>query len=62
MEVGSLETPGDLHGVAVAGGYAYLADLNAGVRVIDVSDPSSPEEVGFYATYGHAYAVAVSGQ
>jgi hypothetical protein len=33
-------------GVAVAGGYAYIAGLGSGLRVIDVSDPYSPTEVG----------------
>jgi hypothetical protein len=31
------------------------------LRVIDVSNPSSPREVGFYDTPGWAYGVAVSG-
>jgi hypothetical protein len=47
--------------VAVSGSYAYVADNWAGLRVIDVSNPSSPREVGFYDTPGYAYGVAVSG-
>jgi hypothetical protein len=47
--------------VAVSGSYAYVADGYAGLRVIDVSNPSSPREVGFYDTPGYASGVAVSG-
>jgi hypothetical protein len=49
------------YGVAVSGAYAYVADYNAGLRVIDVSNPSSPREVGFYDTPYYASGVAVSG-
>jgi hypothetical protein len=35
--------------------------IQAGLRVIDVSNPSSPREVGFYDTPGWASGVAVSG-
>jgi hypothetical protein len=61
VEVGVLDTPGNALGVAVAGGYAYVADFDGGLRVIDVSTPSTPVEVGFADTPGRAYDVAVSG-
>ena len=48
-------------GVAVAGGYAYVADYDAGLRIIDVWDPSDPFEAGFYNTPGDALGVAVAG-
>ena len=48
----------DLH---VSGGYAYVADGDAGLRVVDVSDPTRPSEVGFYDTPGQAHDVAVAG-
>jgi hypothetical protein len=48
--------------VAVAGGYAYVADAWEGLRVVDVSTPSNPTEVGFYDTPGWGAAgVAVAG-
>jgi hypothetical protein len=47
--------------VAVAGDYAYVADLRAGLSVVDVSDPGAPVEVGFYDTPGSPYSVAVAG-
>jgi len=47
--------------VAVAGPYAYVADWEAGLQVIDVSDPARPRRVGGYDTPGFAQGVAVSG-
>lgn len=43
-----------------SGIYAYVTDLNDGVRIIDVSDPENPTEVGFYDTPGAARDVYVS--
>ena len=47
--------------IAIAGGYAYIADGDAGLRVVDVSMPSNPAEVGFYDTLGNAQGVAIAG-
>jgi len=54
--------PNVVRGVAVApgGGYVYVADGGSGLRVIDVSAPGSPTEVGACATPGYAYGVAVA--
>jgi hypothetical protein len=49
--VGFCDTPGEAYGVAVRGGYAYVAASSGGLRIIDVSDPAIPTEVGFYITY-----------
>ena len=59
--VGSYDTPGRAYGVYVSGGYAYVADWNAGLRVIDVSDPENPVEIGYYDTPGYAHGVYISG-
>ena len=45
---------GNARGVAVSGNYAYVADLDAGLQVIDVSDPANPRRVGGYDTSGWA--------
>ena len=45
--VGHLPGGGLALDVAVSGGYAYVADWDTGFRVIDVSTPSAPVEVGF---------------
>ena len=50
--------------VFVSGSYAYLANWNNGLRIIDISDPYHPSEVGFYDTYdtgGSVMDVFVSG-
>ncbi|KKL04112.1 hypothetical protein LCGC14_2619330, partial [marine sediment metagenome] len=55
------DTRGSAYGVSVSGTYAYVADGWGGFRVIDVSDPAGPIEVGYYDTPGRADAVSVSG-
>ncbi|MBN1920197.1 MAG: hypothetical protein JW892_03050, partial [Anaerolineae bacterium] len=56
------DTPGSALGVAVSGGYTYVADgYGGGLRVVDVSNPAAPVEVGYYDTPGSALGVAVSG-
>ena len=47
--------------IAISESYAYAANGEAGLRVIDVSAPSAPVEVGFVDTQGGARDVAVSG-
>jgi len=59
---GSYDTPGSAYGVTVSGEHAFIADLGSGLRVIDISDPASPVEVGFYDTAGDAWDVAVAGE
>jgi hypothetical protein len=48
-------------GVAVAGAYAYVADDEHGLQVIDITNPQNPQIVGSADTPGHARAVAVVG-
>ena len=48
----------DIH---VAGSYASLADDWAGIKIIDISDPSSPRVVGELDTPGNAERITVSG-
>jgi hypothetical protein len=47
--------------VALAGNYAYVACGTAGMRVFDISNPSTPLSVGSYDTAGFAQGVAVAG-
>ncbi|MCP4540848.1 MAG: hypothetical protein GY832_27240 [Chloroflexi bacterium] len=53
-------TTGDVSDVAVEGDYAYVAAGEQGLRVVDVSNPAIPTEVGFYNTPGDAHAVTVA--
>jgi hypothetical protein len=47
--------------IAISGNYAYVADELGGLRVIDISVPDAPVEVGEFYTLGKAYGVALSG-
>ena len=58
---GTYDTPGAAYGVAVEGNYAYVADDDDGIQVIDISDPANPTLAGHYDTPGSAYDVAVRG-
>jgi hypothetical protein len=53
--VGSLNTDGNAYSVHVVGEFAYLGDGD-GLLVINISDPTSPSEMGFYEIIqsGHA--------
>jgi hypothetical protein len=50
---------GNACAVTVAGAYAYVADGNAGLQVIDVSNPASCTQVG-RSTGAYAKGVAVA--
>jgi hypothetical protein len=62
QKIGSLEMNGAI-GLTVSGDYVYIADVDhgRGLRIIDVSTPSNPVEVGSNNTANNAFAVAVSG-
>jgi hypothetical protein len=49
-------------GVSISGGYACVADDEAGLRVIDVGNPHAPSEVGFLDTPGFAGMVVGCGE
>jgi len=51
--------PGIVQDIYLSGNYAYVAAGSSGLRVIDVSAPTSPNEVGFFETPGDALGVAV---
>jgi hypothetical protein len=55
-----VETPGQAYDVFVDGGYAYVADGDEGLRIIDVSDKAYPALSGSCGTTS-AQAVFVSG-
>jgi hypothetical protein len=57
--VGHCDTGG--FGVYVTGGLAYVADYDAGLQIIDVSNPAVPTLRGSYDTPGYAFGVYVTG-
>jgi hypothetical protein len=48
--------------VAVLGAYAFVTDFGGPLRVINVSDPTAPTQIGSYDTKGNPYGVAVMGR
>lgn len=48
--------------VAVSGNYAYVAAGAAGLRIVNISNPALPVEVGHWESAGFAESVAVSGE
>ena len=48
--------------IYVSGPYAFVAAEYAGLRIIDISNPTSPIEIGHYSRDWPAYGVYVDGQ
>ena len=53
--------PDIVEGIAVSGNYAYIAGGYSGLHIFDISNPSSPTEVGVFDTPNYALGVAVAG-
>ena len=49
--------PSLVYDIAISGNYAYVANGDDGLRIIDVSDPAAPTEVGFFDTGSEAKGV-----
>jgi hypothetical protein len=58
---GGCGTPGYSYGVAISGDYAYVADYDYGLQVVDITNPASPTLAGSCDTPGYAQGVAISG-
>ncbi len=63
VELASLALPGGASGkvLAIKGQYLYVSDGYSGLRIVNISDPASPIEVGFYDTENYVQGVDVSG-
>jgi hypothetical protein len=61
VEVGRFDEGGNVFEVFVSGSYAYVADIYKGLKIFDISDPTSPVEVGECYDGGKTYGVYVSG-
>ncbi len=59
---GHYDTPGWANDVAIVGNYAYVADGNAGITIIDISDSTLPDYVNQVSLPGNAYAIASTNQ
>ena len=58
---GTYKTAGTAQGVAVAEGYAFVADGANGLVIVDVHNPAFPRFTGDIALTGDACAVAIDG-
>ncbi len=58
--MGSVQLPGEAHGVSVREGYAFVANGGYGLRVVDIADSAQPVVVGAIDTPGNARAVTLS--
>lgn len=59
--MGSRATTDGALGVAVSGGYAFVADGLSGLQVIDISEPTTPSLISSFDTPGYAEGVCVEG-
>jgi len=60
-EVSSIAIPGWTEGVDISGNTAYIANYDKGLRLIDISNPLAPEEIGLAPTSQLAEAVTIQG-
>ncbi|MFM6251007.1 MAG: DUF4347 domain-containing protein, partial [Dolichospermum sp.] len=59
--VGNYDTSGYANDVQVVGNYAYVADHDSGLQIIDISNPATPTLKGNYDTPNYARGVQVVG-
>ncbi|MEO8209994.1 MAG: choice-of-anchor B family protein [bacterium] len=50
-----------VHNIEIYGSYAVVAHYTAGVRIIDIANPDSPQEVAWYDTYPSNNAQSYNG-
>ncbi len=60
VRLGRVLVPGPINDIKVVGNYAYVANYEDGLRIIDVSNASAPVEVGSCDTPGDAQGVDVA--
>jgi hypothetical protein len=58
--MGIVDTPGHARDVALRDGFAYVADGEMGLRIIDIRDPANPQIVSGLDTTGFARRVVLS--
>lgn len=63
-EVGRVITPSIVSAIDVSGNYAYVADGNSGLTIINITNPAEPKIIGTYTGpyESPAYSVAVAGK
>ena len=56
---GFCATPGQASDIGVVGDYAYIADGDHGIQIIDITDKAAPEIIGNYDTFGFANGIFI---
>ncbi|MEJ2567863.1 MAG: hypothetical protein P8Z50_03155, partial [candidate division WOR-3 bacterium] len=46
--------------VAISGNYVYMANDSSGIRLVNVSNPENPTEMGHHLTPSYAWGVTIS--
>ncbi len=59
QEIGRCEIPYVASKIVISGVHAILAAWGSGIRIMDISDPMDPIEIGYYYTPGSARDVSV---
>ncbi|MBD2520115.1 DVUA0089 family protein [Nostoc sp. FACHB-973] len=61
--ISSYDTPGNSYGITIVGNYAYIADGDKGLQILDISNPKLPKLIGNYLipNKSSAYEVVVAG-
>lgn len=62
IKTGELQMPGQVQKIKALGSMVYVACADKGLRIIDISAPSLPVEVGSYDTDGTTVDIALNGQ
>jgi tetratricopeptide (TPR) repeat protein len=60
--VGSCDTPGNANGVYIEENYAYIANGNACLQIIDITDKKNPNIIGSCKTPGDAHGLYIEGK
>ena len=59
-KVGQVTLPGLVMDIALFGNYAYVADLEGGVQIVDISNPAQPLIRGYYSTPNVAWTEGIA--
>ena len=59
--VGNYNTDGYSRGITILGNYAYIADGDNGLVILNIEDPANPTLAGNYNTPGYSHSVTILG-
>jgi hypothetical protein len=58
--IGKVTLPGIVKGIAILNQYAYVADYEGGLQVVDISTPATPRLAGYYGTTNQLWSAGIS--